>query len=80
VLGRVFWSGGVVAVGAQGEADVRLALRDLARAEFVRRVPMSSVAHQEEYSFWHALLRDVAYGSLPRKVRAAKHLAAAHWL
>ena len=80
VLGRVFWSGGVVAVGAQGEANVRLALRDLARAEFVRRVPLSSVARQEEYSFWHALLRDVAYGSLPRKVRAAKHLAAAHWL
>jgi predicted ATPase/class 3 adenylate cyclase len=80
VLGRVFWSGGVVAVGDRGEADVRIALRDLARAEFVRRVPMSSVAHQEEYSFWHALLRDVAYGSLPRKVRAAKHLAAAHWL
>ena len=80
VLGRVFWSGGVVAVGERGEADVRLALRDLARAEFVRRVPISSVAHQEEYSFWHALLRDVAYGSLPRKVRAAKHLAAAYWL
>jgi len=80
VLGRVFWSGGVVAVGDRGEADVRLALRDLARAEFVRRIPMSSVAHQEEYSFWHALLCDVAYGSLPRKVRAAKHLAAARWL
>jgi tetratricopeptide (TPR) repeat protein len=80
VLGRVFWSGGVVAVGDRGEADVRIALRDLSRAEFVRRVPMSSVAHQEEYSFWHALLRDVAYRSLPRKVRAAKHLAAAHWL
>ena len=80
VLGRVFWSGGVVAVGGRGEADVRIVLRDLSRAEFVRRVPMSSVAHQEEYSFWHALLRDVAYGSLPRKVRAAKHLAAAHWL
>jgi tetratricopeptide (TPR) repeat protein len=80
VLGRVFWSGGVVAVGGRGEADVRIALRDLSRAEFVRRVPLSSVARQEEYSFWHALLRDVAYGSLPRRMRAAKHLAAAHWL
>jgi tetratricopeptide (TPR) repeat protein len=80
VLGRVFWSGGVVALGGRGEADVRIALRDLSRAEFVRRVPMSSAARQEEYSFWHALLRDVAYGSLPRRVRAGKHLAAAHWL
>src|SRR5207244_6913513 len=80
VLARVFWSGGVVAVGGRDEADVRIALRDLSRAEFVRRVPISSVADQDEYAFWHALLRDVAYGSLPRKARAAKHLAAAHWL
>jgi predicted ATPase len=77
VLGRVFRSGGVVAVGGRGEADVRIALRDFSRAEFVRRVPMSSVARQEEYSFSHALVRDVAYGSLPQKSRAAKHLAAA---
>ena len=80
VLGRVFWSGGVVAVGGRGEPDVRIALRELSRAEFVRRVPLSSVADQDEYSFWHALLRDVAYGSLPRQARAAKHLAAARWL
>jgi class 3 adenylate cyclase/tetratricopeptide (TPR) repeat protein len=80
VLGRVFWSGGLLAIGERDAAEVRLALRDLARAELVRRVPKSTVAGQDEYAFWHALVRDVAYGSLPRKARAARHLAAARWL
>ena len=80
VLGRVFWSGGLLALGERDAAGVRIALRDLARAELVRRVPTSTVAGQDEYAFWHALVRDVAYRSLPRKVRAARHLAAARWL
>jgi class 3 adenylate cyclase/tetratricopeptide (TPR) repeat protein len=80
VLGRVFWSGGLLALGERGADEVRLALRELARAEFVRRVPRSTVVGQDEYAFWHALVRDVSYGSLPRRARAAKHLAAARWL
>jgi class 3 adenylate cyclase/tetratricopeptide (TPR) repeat protein len=80
VLGRVFWSGGLLALGERDAAEVRLALRELARAELVRRVPNSTVTGQDEYAFWHALVRDVAYGSLPRKARAARHLAAARWL
>jgi tetratricopeptide (TPR) repeat protein len=80
VLGRVFWSGGLLALGERAEAEVRLALRELARAELVRRVPKSTVTGQDEYAFWHTLVRDVAYRSLPRKARAARHLAAARWL
>jgi class 3 adenylate cyclase/tetratricopeptide (TPR) repeat protein len=80
VLGRVFWSGGLLALGERDAAEVRIALRDLARAELIRRVPHSTVAGQDEYAFWHALVRDVAYRSLPRKARAARHLAAARWL
>jgi tetratricopeptide (TPR) repeat protein len=33
-----------------------------------------------EYAFLHVLLRDVAYGQIPRADRAAKHLAAARWI
>jgi class 3 adenylate cyclase/tetratricopeptide (TPR) repeat protein len=80
VLGRVFWSGGLLALGERDAAEVRLALRELARAELIRRVPKSTVTGQDEYAFWHALVRDVAYRSLPRKARAARHLAAARWL
>ena len=35
---------------------------------------------ESEYLFWHGLVRDVAYAQLPRKARARKHEAAAHWL
>jgi len=35
---------------------------------------------QQEYSFWHALVRDVAYGQIPRATRGAKHLAMAEWI
>jgi tetratricopeptide (TPR) repeat protein len=33
-----------------------------------------------EYSFWHLLVRDVAYGQIPRRDRAQKHVAVARWL
>ena len=35
---------------------------------------------QQEYSFWHALVRDVAYGQIPRSLRAQKHHRVADWL
>ena len=35
---------------------------------------------EAEYAFWHALVRDVAYGALPRAARVAKHRAAASWI
>ena len=35
---------------------------------------------ETEYAFWHALVRDVAYGALPRAARVAKHRAAAAWI
>jgi tetratricopeptide (TPR) repeat protein len=38
------------------------------------------VAGEEEYSFAHALVRDVAYGQIPRADRSAKHRAAAAWI
>ena len=33
-----------------------------------------------EYGFAHILVRDVAYGEIPRTERAAKHLLAAGWI
>jgi class 3 adenylate cyclase/tetratricopeptide (TPR) repeat protein len=72
VVGRSFWPGAL-------DAGQEL-LRSLLRKEFVRRERRSSVAGEEEYSFAHALMRDVAYGQIPRADRAAKHRAAAAWI
>jgi tetratricopeptide (TPR) repeat protein len=35
---------------------------------------------ESEYSFWHLLVRDVAYGQIPRAERARRHRAAAAWI
>ena len=38
------------------------------------------MAGEDEYAFWHALGRDVAYAQLPRAARASRHVAAARWM
>jgi tetratricopeptide (TPR) repeat protein len=35
---------------------------------------------ETEYGFWHVLVRDVAYGQIPRAERAIRHLKAADWI
>jgi tetratricopeptide (TPR) repeat protein len=72
VIGKVFWLG---ALGATEEL-----LHPLEQKEFVQRARRSSVAGETEYAFRHVLIRDVAYGQIPRGERAHKHLAAAEWI
>jgi class 3 adenylate cyclase/tetratricopeptide (TPR) repeat protein len=73
VVGKVFWP------GALGDAPADV-LRNLERREFVRRERRSSVEGEEQYAFRHVLVRDVAYGELPRAARAARHEAVAAWI
>jgi predicted ATPase/class 3 adenylate cyclase len=80
VVGRVFWSGAVAAIGERERDEVRRDLNELVRREFVRPVRVSSIEGEDESSFWHALVRDVAYQQIPRSPRAEKHLAAAAWV
>jgi tetratricopeptide (TPR) repeat protein len=79
VVGKVFWSGALSSMSGVDERAVREGLHELARKELVRPSRTSSVREQAEYSFWHILIRDVAYGQIPREARARKHLAAAAW-
>ena len=80
VVGEVFWDGAVAAL-AHGRRDaVDVMLRALVGRRLVRRVRGSSMADENEYAFAHALVRDVAYAQMPRKVRAHKHAAAALWI
>ena len=80
VVGKVFWSGAVAAMGGIDESAARDGLHELVRKELIRPVRRSSVEGQAEYSFWHILGRDVAYSQIPRASRASKHRAAAEWL
>ena len=74
VLGKVFWSGALASDNAE------VALHALERKGFVRRERRSAVAGETEYAFRHVLVREVAYGQIPRAARAGKHVAAAEWV
>jgi class 3 adenylate cyclase/tetratricopeptide (TPR) repeat protein len=81
VIGKVFWPGAVTALGgASGAGELEEDLHGLERRQFVRRERASSVAGQTQYAFTHALVRDVAYGQIPRAARAGQHAAAAGWI
>jgi len=80
VVGKVFWPGAVASIGGSDPGSVRQGLRELVRKELVRPARTSSVENEEEFSFWHLLVRDVAYGQIPRAGRAEKHRAAAEWI
>jgi hypothetical protein len=76
VIGRVFWRGAVRALLHEAAPDFAL----LEARDFVRRRPTSALAGEREFTFKHALTRDVAYASLPEERRAALHAAFARWL
>jgi predicted ATPase/class 3 adenylate cyclase len=80
VIGKVFWAGAVASIGGVDEDAVRKGLHELVAKELVRPARMSSVESQDEFSFWHALVRDVAYQQIPRGARATKHQSAALWI
>ena len=80
VFGKVFWSGALSAISGLERRAIEENLRSLARKEFVRREVRPSIAGELEYAFIHQLVRDVAYGQLPRAERARKHERAAEWI
>ncbi len=80
VLGKVFWAGALAEMNGRGREAVEAQLHALARKEFVRRERRPSVEGESEYSFRHLLVRDVAYGQIPRAARSEKHRAAADWI
>ena len=74
VVGRFFWP------GALGVTEPRGALEALERRGLVMARPTSSMAGEPEYGFRHALIRDVAYASVPKARRARAHAQVAAWL
>jgi class 3 adenylate cyclase/tetratricopeptide (TPR) repeat protein len=80
VIGKVFWAGAVAAMGGLDPRAVADSLHELSRKELVRPARVSSVEGEAEYSFWHILVRDVAYAQIPRAQRGDKHRRAASWM
>jgi class 3 adenylate cyclase/tetratricopeptide (TPR) repeat protein len=80
VLGKVVWLGALASMGDVGRGVAAERLHALERREMLRRERRSTVAGDTEYAFRHVLMRDVAYGQIPRIQRADKHQRAAEWI
>jgi class 3 adenylate cyclase/tetratricopeptide (TPR) repeat protein len=80
VLGKVFWLGAVEAMDGASGRELEERLHALERKEFIRRERRSSVEGDTEFAFLHVLVRDVAYGQIPRADRADQHRRAADWI
>ncbi|MDP9265670.1 MAG: AAA family ATPase, partial [Chloroflexota bacterium] len=61
-------------------AEPGAVLRALVDRGLLHERPTSSVAGTTEYGWKHALIRDVAYETLPRAIRAERHVQVAEWL
>jgi class 3 adenylate cyclase/predicted ATPase/Tfp pilus assembly protein PilF len=72
VVGQTFWAG---SVGFGDEKiDVVGALAALQEKDLIVATAGSRLAGEREYAFKHVLIRDVAYATLPKAVRARRHL------
>ncbi len=83
VVGRAFWDQAVASEAANDDAgplDIDAELGRLVERELIYRNPDSAFAGCREYSFKHALVRDVMYESVLLKVRRVYHRAVAEWL
>ena len=72
VLGKVFWSDGIASMSGDEPWSLDERLHALERKEFVRRERRSAVEGARQYAFVHALVRDTAYGQIPRADRRTK--------
>jgi class 3 adenylate cyclase/tetratricopeptide (TPR) repeat protein len=80
VVGKVFWLGALARLDGADRSALEERLHTLERQEFLRRERTPSLAGETEYAFRHILVRDVAYGQIPRAERAEKHRLAAEWI
>jgi class 3 adenylate cyclase/predicted ATPase len=80
VLGKVFTKAGVAALMGLPEQDVDQLLMSLVRKEFLALQADPLSPERGQYGFLQDLVRQVAYETLARKDRKARHLAAAAYL
>jgi class 3 adenylate cyclase/tetratricopeptide (TPR) repeat protein len=79
VVGSVFWPGAVAHL-TRSDGQVTVHLEGLEARDIVRTHPESTIAGEVEYGFKHILLRDVAYGRLPKQRRSELHVRCADWV
>jgi class 3 adenylate cyclase/tetratricopeptide (TPR) repeat protein len=80
VLGQSFTPAGLAAVSGIGRDELEPRLRGLVRREVLGHKVDPRSPERGQYSFVQALIHEVAYKSLAKPERRARHLAAARWV
>jgi class 3 adenylate cyclase len=78
VVGRIFWRGALARMATR--EDLSTVLGSLEDRDLVRREVVSRIRADQQFAFKHALIRDVAYQTLPRPERRKRHAAVAGYL
>ena len=73
VVGRTFPEGALATVATEEGRDLGRALRSLQEKDILVPVADGPLGDEREMGFKHVLIRDVAYGMLPKAVRSRKH-------
>jgi len=79
IVGRLFWRGALerIARDADGLGELLAALE---RRDLIHREAVSRIEGEEQWSFKHVLIRDVAYDLQPRARRREGHRAIAEFI
>jgi class 3 adenylate cyclase/tetratricopeptide (TPR) repeat protein len=73
VVGQTFWEGSLAGIEEEEGIHLQDALAALQEKDLVIPSAGSRLAGEHEYAFKHVLIRDVAYSTLTKSVRAWKH-------
>jgi class 3 adenylate cyclase len=78
VIGEVFWRGSLEALGTPGPLPELL--QSLEMRDLIRRMPESRIEGEQELTFKHGLIQEVAYSTLPMAARRQRHAAVARFI
>src|SRR5205085_1268981 len=79
VVGKVFWRGALEQLDGDA-AGLSEVLDSLEARDLIRRESFSWIEQDEQFTFKHAVIRDVAYATLPRTRRKSLHAGVAAFL
>ena len=82
IVGRIFWDGAIPPAGDSDEPDTTLAqdLESLERKDLIYADDDAHFAGTDQYVFKHAILHDVTYESVLKRLRRLYHRRVADWL
>jgi class 3 adenylate cyclase/tetratricopeptide (TPR) repeat protein/energy-coupling factor transporter ATP-binding protein EcfA2 len=79
VVGKIFWRGALARLRGSDEG-LHEALDSLESRDLIRRESSTRVEGDEEFTFKHMLIREVAYATLPKAVRRERHAAVVRFI